>query len=174
MSSKPPYRTQTLTLDLVLHVLHRTILHPFIAWLIPLCLRAQATPYSHPSFTITTAYAILVTSLCVLGIINRRVAYGRPRNVDLSEEVIVITGGASGLGLLIAEIYGMRGVSVAVLDVNQIEGGEGRETDSTGWKEMYGVEYYRCDVGDRAQVEDVARRIETDVRVFSLFPVLNS
>src|SRR6266487_361095 len=87
MSSKLTPRIRTLTLDLVLHVLHRTILHPFIAWLIPLCLRAQATPYSHPSFTVTTAYAILVTGLCVLGIANQRFAYGRPRNVDLSEEV---------------------------------------------------------------------------------------
>jgi len=79
----------------------------------------------------------------------------------------VVTGGASGLGLLIAEIYGMRGVSVAVLDVKEIGDGEGRGADSTGWSEMRGVEYYRCDVGDRAQVEEAARRIEADVRVVS-------
>ena len=103
----------------------------------------------------------------MLGIANQRFAYGRPRNVDLSEEVIVVTGGASGLGLLIAEIYGMRGVSVAVLDVKDVGDGEGRGTDSIGWSQTHGVEYYRCDVGDRAQVEEAARRIEADVCVVS-------
>lgn len=75
-----------------------------------------------------------------------------PREVDLSEEVIVITGGASGLGLLIAEVYGMRGATVAVLDVNEMENTEAR-----------GVTYYKCDVGDKEQVVKVAAEIEIDV-----------
>lgn len=66
----------------------------------------------------------------------------------------MITGGASGLGLLIAEVYGMRGASVAVLDVRELENQEAR-----------GVEFYRCDVGDRAQVASVAKQIEQDVRL---------
>jgi len=68
------------------------------------------------------------------------------------EEVVVITGGASGLGLLIAEVYGMRGVTVAVLDVREPEGGEARN-----------VEFYKCDVGDRKQIEAVAKDIERDL-----------
>lgn len=75
-----------------------------------------------------------------------------PREVDLSDEVIVITGGASGLGLLIAEVYGMRGATVAVLDVNDMENTEAR-----------GVTYYKCDVGDKEQVVKVAAEIEIDV-----------
>jgi NAD(P)-dependent dehydrogenase (short-subunit alcohol dehydrogenase family) len=73
--------------------------------------------------------------------------------VDLSEEVIVITGGASGLGLLIAEVYGMRGATVAVLDVKELESGEAR-----------GVSAYKCDVGDKEQLARVAVEIERDVR----------
>lgn len=65
---------------------------------------------------------------------------------------MVITGGASGLGLLIAEVYGMRGVTVAVLDVRESEGGEARN-----------VEFYKCDVGDKKQVEAVAKEIERDL-----------
>ena len=84
--------------------------------------------------------------------LNKRIAYGRSRSVDLSEEVIAITGGASGLGLLIAEVYGMRGASVAVLDVRELENDEAR-----------GVYYYKCDVGDRVQVAAVAKQIEKDV-----------
>lgn len=100
----------------------------------------------------SVAYAALLTILYFLSLLNERIAYGRPRVVDLSEEVIVITGGASGLGLLIAEVYGMRGASVAVLDIRELENEEAR-----------GVEYYKCDVGDRVQVETVAKQIERDV-----------
>lgn len=80
--------------------------------------------------------------------------------MDLEEEVVVITGGASGVGLLIASMYGMRGVSVAVLDIKQPDPDN---TDGLGFDDMPGVEYYRCDVGDRKQVEEVAQRIESDV-----------
>jgi short chain dehydrogenase len=143
-----------LTIDLLHKVLKTTFLHPFVAWVIPLCLRAQATPFTHMAMIITISYAVLLTLLYVLSIINQRIAYGKPRDVDLSEEVIVVTGGASGLGLLIAEVYGLRGASVAVLDVRELEVGEAR-----------GVEFYRCDVGNREEVERVAKEIEEDVRL---------
>lgn len=93
--------------------------------------------------------------------ISDRIAFGAPRQVDLSEEVIVITGGASGLGRLIAQIYGLRGASVAVLDIAE-------EKDVKGWEDVGGVEYYRCDIGVRCEVETVARRIEEDVCLISL------
>lgn len=71
--------------------------------------------------------------------------------MDLSDEVIVVTGGASGLGLLVAEVYGMRGASVAVLDV--------RDMDNT---EARGITHYKCDVSDKDQVAKVAAEIEID------------
>jgi NAD(P)-dependent dehydrogenase (short-subunit alcohol dehydrogenase family) len=101
---------------------------------------------------IAIGYASVITALFFLGILNRQIAYSKPRTVDFSEEVIVITGGASGLGLLIAEVYGMRGASVAVLDVKDLEAGEAR-----------GVSVYKCDVGDKEQVARVAVEIERDV-----------
>lgn len=64
----------------------------------------------------------------------------------------MITGGASGLGLLVAEVYGMRGATVAVLDVRDLESGEAR-----------GVSHYKCDVGNREEVARVAVEIERDV-----------
>ena len=81
--------------------------------------------------------------------------------MDLSEEVIVITGGASGLGLLIAEVYGMRGATVAVLDVKDLESGDAR-----------GVSHYRCNVGDKDQVAKAAIDIERDVCTESSFAML--
>ena len=93
-----------------------------------------------------------------LGVLNKQIAYTKARKVDFSEEVIVITGGASGLGLLIAEVYGMRGATVAVLDVKDLESGEAR-----------GVSAYKCDVGDKDQVAKVALEIERDVSTLESF-----
>ena len=145
-----------LTIDLFLTVLNRTFLHPFVAWMLPLSLRAQATPYTHTAMQVTIAWALLLTLIYILGLISDRIAYGAAREVDLSDEVIVVTGGASGLGALIAEVYGMRGASVAVVDVRNVEEGEAEEK---------GIKYYECDVGDRKQVEEVRKKIEEDVSI---------
>jgi hypothetical protein len=141
-----------LSIDLLIKVLNVTFLHPFVAWMIPLCMRAQAMPWSHTAIQLAIGYASLLTMMFFLGVLNRQIAYSKPRNVDFSEEVIVITGGASGLGLLIAEVYGMRGASVAVLDVKDLEAGEAR-----------GVYVYKCDVGDKEQIARAAIEIERDV-----------
>ena len=146
-----------LTLDLILTVLNKTFLHPFVAWMVPLCLRAQATPYEATSMRVAIAYASIVTVLDFLYIVNTRLAYGAPREVDFEEEVVVITGGASGLGLTIAEIYGMRGASVAVLDIKGVE-----QKENEG---LAGVEFYRCDVGKYEEVENVKGLIMKKVRL---------
>ncbi|OBT81619.1 hypothetical protein VE02_09896 [Pseudogymnoascus sp. 03VT05] len=141
-----------LSIDLLLKVANVTFLHPFVAWMIPLCLRAQVYPWSSPVMQSAILYASLLTLFFFLGVLNRQIAYSKPRVVDLGEEVIVITGGASGLGLLVAEVYGMRGATVAVLDVVELEAGEAR-----------GVTVYKCDVGDAAQVAKVAAQIELEL-----------
>lgn len=145
-----------LTLDVFIKVFNQTLLHPFVAWIVVLCLRAQVTPYEHPSMIIAISWASILTVLAGLKYINERIAYGTPREVDLSREVIVVTGGGSGLGQLIAQIYGMRGASVAVVDVKEV-------SEVEGWDELSGVEYYQCDVGDRKALELTASRIQNDV-----------
>ncbi|KAL6690153.1 hypothetical protein J3F84DRAFT_398596 [Trichoderma pleuroticola] len=153
--SRPPQHDSwfaPLSVDLILKVLNVTILHPFICWLIPLCLRAQTTKWEAPPMVGAIAWAIFISAMWIASAVNQRVAHGVPREVDLGEEVIVVTGGASGLGMLVAEVYGMRGASVAVLDVNEMENGEAR-----------GVTFYKCDVSDREQVAKVAVEIEKDL-----------
>ncbi|KAH6885889.1 hypothetical protein B0T10DRAFT_408537 [Thelonectria olida] len=152
---RPPQRDSwfaPLSVDLILKVLNTTLLHPFVAWIIPLCFRAQTVKWEAPPMLISIAWATFLTVCWMAGVINQRIAHGIPRDVDLGEEVIVITGGASGLGLLVAEVYGMRGASVAVLDVNEMENTEAR-----------GVTYYKCDVSNKAQVAKVAVEIEKDL-----------
>lgn len=155
MSNQPRSKdswAKPLSIDLILKVLNITLFHPWVAWMMPLCMRAQATPWHHTSMHVAIGYASLLTAFYFLGILNHQIAYSKPRQVDLSEEVIVITGGASGLGLLVAEVYGMRGATVAVLDVKELESGEAR-----------GVSVYKCDVADKDQLARVAVEIERDV-----------
>ncbi|KAL2136689.1 hypothetical protein VTI74DRAFT_2100 [Chaetomium olivicolor] len=151
----PPQRDSwfaPLSIDLIVKVFKTTFFHPFIAWIIPLCFRAQNMFWDAPPMLVSIAWASFITLCWLFGVVNNRLAHGLPREVDLSEEVIVITGGASGLGLLIAEVYGMRGATVAVLDVAEMENGEAR-----------GVTYYKCDVTDKEQIARVAAQIEKDL-----------
>ena len=107
---------------------------------------------------VSIVWATIITLITLFDKFSHKLAYGMHREVDLSEEVIVVTGGASGLGLLIAEVYGMRGATVAVLDIaDELENPEAR-----------GVTYYKCDVGDRKRLQEVSAEIERDVS----FPVL--
>ncbi|KAH8178321.1 short chain dehydrogenase domain-containing protein [Sarocladium implicatum] len=155
MPPRPPQNDSwfaPLSIDLFLKVLKVTFFHPFVCWMIPLCFRAQARPWDDPLMIGSIVWATLITLAWMASIINQRIAYGLPRDVDLSEEVIVITGGASGLGMLIAEVYGMRGATVAILDVNDMEHQEAR-----------GITYYRCDVSDKDQVAKVAAQIEKEL-----------
>lgn len=152
---EPPQRDSwfaPLSVDLFAKVFGVSIFHPFVCWLVPLCLRARVFLWDSPTMIGSIVWATLISVLWVLGMINQRIAHGTPRKVDLGEEVIVITGGASGLGMLVAEVYGMRGATVAVLDINEMENGEAR-----------GVTYYKCDVSDSKQVFEVAKQIEKDV-----------
>lgn len=80
----------------------------------------------------------------------------------------MVAGGASGLGLLIAGFYGMRGVSVAVLDIKK------EEEVGEGFQELPSVEYYQCDVGSREEVEAVAGSITKDVCIVPQFALFHN
>ncbi|ORY13033.1 short chain dehydrogenase/reductase [Clohesyomyces aquaticus] len=143
-----------LTIDLIAKVFDYTILHPWVSWIVVICLRSQLTPYEATEMRVAFVWAILMTLRSMFGLINDKLAYGTPREVDLSEEVIVITGGVEGLGALIAEVYGMRNANVAVLDTKKVDLEEAEEK---------GIVYYECDVGDAKQVEEVAKEIVEDL-----------
>ena len=110
-------------------------------------------PYSDHAFIYTVAYAIFISILRLLSPINQRIAFGPPRDVDLNEEVIVITGGASGLGRCVAEIYALKSASVVVLDIKDVQHADIVE----------GVDYYFCDVGDKDSVKKTWAKIELEV-----------
>jgi len=141
-----------ISIDMFVRVAVTTVFHPFVTALVPLCLRARTYPWTSTSMIVSIVWAAFISLLWTLSLINRRIAYGTKREVDLSEEIVVITGGAGGLGGLLAEVYGMRGATVAVLDVADASDGEAR-----------GVSYYKCDVGDPNELSKVAAQIEKDL-----------
>ncbi|KAK3673334.1 hypothetical protein LTR78_006880 [Recurvomyces mirabilis] len=152
--SRPWY--EHITIDLLARVLNNSIFQPFIAWLALLCQSAVGASSTSFRFRATLNYACLLSLFSFLKLLDELYAYGRPRKLDWDEEVVVITGGARGLGKILAEVYGMRGASVAVLDVQK------PSKESEG---LAGVEVYECDVGDAEAVEKVKLQIETDLGI---------
>ena len=144
-----------ITIDLLVLVLTRSVFHPYIAWLVPLCLRSLSYSYSHPHFQYACVYATCVSTLALLRILDKRLAWGPPRKLNWDEEVVVITGGAGGLGKVLAETYGMRGVSVAVLDIREPE----EQSEA-----LENVRFYKCDVSRIEDVQKAKLAIEQDVR----------
>jgi uncharacterized protein YceK len=152
-NSKEQSWQSLLTIDVLYSAALKTILHPFVAFMIPMSLRAVTVPYSNISMQVSIGYATLLTFWWILSVFNKRIAFGLPREVDLDEEIIVITGGSNGLGRLIADFYAMRGANVAVLDVVK------KDDD-----DMMGLQFYKCDIGNRKQIEVTAAKIRKDVR----------
>ena len=144
-----------ITIDLLVNVLARSVFHPYIAWLVPLCLRSLSYSYSHPYFQYACVYATCVSVLALLRILNKKLAWGSPRKLNWDEEVVVITGGSRGLGKVLAETYGMRSVSVAVLDIREPE----EQSEA-----LENVRFYKCDVSSIEDVRKAKLAIEQDVR----------
>lgn len=143
----------SLTLDVFVKIINNTILQPFICCLIPLCLRAGETPWDEPAMVNSIAWAVFMVLFWIVNDIGTNYAFGAERELDHEDEVIVITGGSSGLGRCIAEIYALKGASVAVLD----------KTGEDDHAAVEGVNYYRCDIGNKKEVERCWKEINKDL-----------
>lgn len=148
-----------MTIDFLVSILKHTVLRPIFVWLLIL---AHYFNLATPAISLPTAALLFGTFNLARQLLqlDARLASGPSRRLDWSGEVVVITGGAGGLGSLIAKEYGERGVNVAVLDIKEEGGVEAKEICALGEH----VRYYKCDVGMRGEVEAVKSRIETDVR----------
>ncbi|KAK9454292.1 hypothetical protein V1511DRAFT_489237 [Dipodascopsis uninucleata] len=88
-------------------------------------------------FVLSQIYAILVIIYQIVRYISS--LSGRTR-FDPQKDVVVITGGSSGLGYVITLLLSIRSSKIAVLDVKDPE------------VKIPNVNYYICDVGDNRQV----------------------
>jgi len=79
---------------------------------------------------------------------------------DVKGKVILITGGASGLGLGMARKFGELGARLVLWDINAQAL---REVHGELKGKSYDVSTYVCDVSDRATIYTVAEQVKKDV-----------
>ncbi|HLI34034.1 MAG TPA: 3-oxoacyl-ACP reductase FabG [Terriglobia bacterium] len=80
-------------------------------------------------------------------------------NVNLSERVALVTGGARGIGKAIAEALAQNGAVVAVNDINP-----GGEAAADGIRRKGGrAAFYQADIGDARAVNEMVAIVEKDL-----------
>ncbi|KAG6903405.1 hypothetical protein C0995_005428 [Termitomyces sp. Mi166 len=100
---------------------------------------------------------------------NQRSFFFGPARFDWGEQIVVITGGSSGVGELLANTLAVRNVTVVVLDIKPIVT-ENRSTFSSFWKSSSlissstdNITYYKCDVSKWEEVETVSKRVIQEI-----------
>lgn len=176
-----PLPPPSLTFDSLCHALSVTVLSPFVAIPCILAIILQRrynddllnfSQYGYLELALST-YALGLFLVRILGRVNARLAHGPRRAVDVQDEVVVIAGGAGGLGSCIAGKFVERGSRVAVLDrrvdecrddeTTRKEGEEGMQTSNDR------IRFYACDVSKQDDVESACGRIVSYVRNRQLF-----
>ncbi|KAF7793709.1 hypothetical protein EIP86_004825 [Pleurotus ostreatoroseus] len=142
--------------DLVVKVLKHTAFSPFFTFFIPVYFYFLGSHLNDWDFIIAASYYVVVSSFWFFKWYSRlyrnqgSLIYG-PRPFDWGNQIIVVTGGASGIGELIANTLAVRNVTVVVLDINPIV------------SENYNITYYKCDVSKWEEVEAVAKKIQEEL-----------
>jgi len=141
--------------DVLVKVFSNTILSPFFAIWVPVFYKTQGLPWTSPIVMYTGLYVLFVFTFRARKSFDRRwrnnLWFSGGKRVDWSEQVVVVTGGAGGIGGLLANTLAIRGVTVAVLDVVPLI------TENTN------IEYYQCDVSKWSEVKAVAETITKDL-----------
>ncbi|KAF9348726.1 hypothetical protein BGX26_012881 [Mortierella sp. AD094] len=137
------------SIDFVVHMLNATIFHmSFPFFLIP-CIKLYDFSYESLAFHLAAAYGailFLVKIAYALHLRNQR----RDGKVDWEDEIVLITGGASGVGCLLAEALAIRRISVVVLDIQPL-------------KTALDIDSYICDVSNPEDIARVAKEIREDI-----------
>lgn len=143
-------------IDLVVKVLSHTAFSPFFLFFLPIFFYSQAQKLNDTPVLVTSVYWVFVSSFWLLRWYSRlyrnqgNLLFG-PGSVDWGEQIVLITGGASGVGELLANTLAVRNVTVVVLDVKPIV------------TENYNITYYKCDVSKLEEVEAVAKKVIEEI-----------
>ncbi|KAG5648850.1 hypothetical protein DXG03_000199 [Asterophora parasitica] len=127
----------SLDVDLFVKVLAHTLFGPFFVFFVPIFYIFQGAKVTDP----------LVLSLWYT---NGSLFFG-PGRLDWGEQIVLITGGSSGVGELLANTLAVRNVNVVVLDINPIV------------TENYNITYYKCDVSNWEEVEAVSKKVVEEI-----------
>jgi NAD(P)-dependent dehydrogenase (short-subunit alcohol dehydrogenase family) len=156
MYSDPSPIFDSLDVDLVVKVLAHTAFSPFFTLLIPIFYFFQGAKLSDPVVLYSGVYCVAVSLFWLLKWVSRlhrnqgSLLFG-PGPMDWTEQIVVITGGSSGIGELLANTLAVRNVTVVVLDVNPII------------TENYNITYYKCDVSNWEEVKAVHKQIVEEI-----------
>jgi NAD(P)-dependent dehydrogenase (short-subunit alcohol dehydrogenase family) len=100
---------------------------------------------------------------------NQGSLFFRPPPLEWSEQIVIITGGASGIGELLANTLAVRSVTVVVLDINPIvtENCEFSpfpvSVQSSLPQFTDNIAYYKCDVSKWEEVEAVSKKVIEEI-----------
>ncbi|KIM46413.1 hypothetical protein M413DRAFT_441506 [Hebeloma cylindrosporum] len=142
--------------DLLIRVLANTAFSPFFVFFIPIFYIFQGLKLSHPIIIYTSFYYVLISAFWFIKWYSRLYRnqgslFFRPPSLEWNEQIVIITGGASGIGELLANTLAVRSVTVVVLDINPIV------------TENYNIAYYKCDVSKWEEVEAVSKKVIDEI-----------
>ncbi|KAF9569259.1 NAD(P)-binding protein [Agrocybe pediades] len=145
-----------LDIDLVMQVLANTAFSPFFVFFIPIFYIFQGAKMDDRLVVLSFLYYVAISVFWFLKWYsklyrNQGSLLMRPKPMEWSEEIVIVTGGASGIGELLANTLAVRNVTVVVLDVNPIV------------TENYNIAYYKCDVSKWEEVEAVSKKIIEEI-----------
>jgi len=146
----------SLDVDLVIKVLANTVFSPFFSMMIPIFYVFQGAPFTNPIVVVSSIHCLLVSLFWLLKWVSRLYSnqgsfWYAPQRFDWGDQIIVVTGGSSGVGELLANTLAVRNVSVVVLDIKPIQ------------TENYNIAYYKCDVSKWEEVEAVSKKIIEEI-----------
>jgi len=139
-------------IDMVMKVLTQTAFSPFFTFFVPIFYIFQGYSYTSNVVLAPSAYCAAISAFWALKWFsrlyrNQASLFFAPPRLDWAEEIVVITGGSSGIGELLANTLAVRNVTVVVLDVKPIV------------TENYNIAYYKCDVSKWEEVEAISKQI---------------
>jgi len=145
-----------LDLDLVVQVLSNTLFSPFFVFFVPVFYFFQGAKFSDQIFVFSSVYYVVI---CFFWFVkwysklyrNQGSLLFRPKPLDWSDQIVLITGGASGIGELLANTMAVRNVTVVVMDIKPIV------------TENYNIAYYKCDVSKWEEVQEVSQKIKEEI-----------
>ncbi|KAG0211487.1 hypothetical protein BGX28_007848 [Mortierella sp. GBA30] len=137
------------SIDFVLHMFNVTVFHvSFPFFLIP-CIKVYGVSNESFAFNLAAVYGVILFAVKIANWFHER-NQRRDGKVDWEDEVVLITGGANGIGYLLAEMLAIRHITVVVLDVQPV-------------KTALDIDSYVCDVSDPEDIARVAKEIREDV-----------